>query len=96
MLHYSQGVRGVLMVWGHLNGFIKKAGEKRTGGGGWRWSRGRIGKVQAHRFREDPYVYCCIWRATFGTNLVLNRVNTPTSPPPHMADKNKLTKKSFS
>ena len=44
--------------------------------------QGRIGEMQAHRFKECPDVYCYICRAAFGTDLLLNRVNLPTAPPP--------------
>lgn len=58
--------------WGSFGLFYRKAGKEGEGRRG--WSRGRIWKVRAHRFKEDPDVYCCIWRAAFGTYLVLDRV----------------------
>lgn len=60
----------------------KKIGKGRMGGERGRWSRGRIGKVHAHRFEKDPDVYCYICRAAFVKYLASNRVNKPTSPPP--------------
>lgn len=55
-------VAGLGVIW---PGFFFLKSWKEGGGG--RWSRGRIGKVQAHRFKEDPDVCCCIWTAAFGT-----------------------------
>lgn len=81
MLQCSDGEGGVLMVWGSSGLFFKEKLERGRGG---RWSRGRIGKVQAHRFKEDPDVYCCIWTAAFGT-LTGTEQNQPShiSTPKH-------------
>lgn len=54
---------------GGLDCFIEELQVREEWEAGWGWSRGRIHKAGAHRF--DPDVYSRIWRAAFGTYLVL-------------------------